>query len=64
MSHVKEKTRLAIIGDGLAAAICLGELSKKEFNTDIQIDVFAPKGSVGRGLAYRFISVFSEGAYA
>ena len=51
MSHVKEKTRLAIIGDGLAAAICLEELSKKEFNTDIQIDVFAPEGSVGRAYA-------------
>lgn len=48
----KNVKRIAIIGDGLASAICLNNLASLSGSSRLSIDVYAQRPGLGRGMAY------------
>jgi hypothetical protein len=47
-----KKTRIAVIGDGLASATCINAFAQSSNMDRYQIDVYARSKVIGRGLAY------------
>jgi len=48
----ERKIRIAIVGDGLASAICLNKLVNTSGSSALGIDVYAQRTGIGRGMAY------------
>jgi uncharacterized NAD(P)/FAD-binding protein YdhS len=46
-----KKTRIAVIGDGLASATCINAFVQSSNMEQCQIDVYARSKVIGRGLA-------------